>query len=354
MIHSNVHLTSTSNHALVRDDDGVYTESGMRIAPAEVRARKVAEQASRWLAFATERTRMKPHTLAAKALTSVAFSVHHGAASLAIPSKLAGTSKRQRALWALVRDPAEPWAALAVEPMAEGLVASCEGEPLGLVQSKHLGWVRPLVTFGLTVHLSKVTGSNYDGYTLGANVAFGHVGTALDLLLNALGRSGDGGSETAGGDGAPSSPVPVAEVSSTRVVSSGDGAEQMANQVASGPSNVTPSPSPLRLIVRPVPDAVRLGADPDDVVLMRRVDGTATATVSHAVRHSPGGIEWGYGGAGPADLARSVLLALACEATAERLYEAFKADVIARVPRAGGVLRAADVRAWVAAQTGLS
>ena len=348
---SNLHHPTSTGAPTVHDDGAAYTESGMRISPAEVRAREVAEQAARWLAFATERTRMKPHALAAKALVSVAFSVHHGAASLAVPSKLMGTSKRQRALWALVRDPAEPWAELNVEPTEDGLVACLGGEPLGLVQSKHLGWVRPCLSFGLTVHLSKVTGSDYDGYTLGANVAFGHVGTALDRLLNALGRSGDGGAEIAGGDGAPRSPVPVAEVSSAGVVSSGDGAAQTATQAASGPSNVTPSPSPLRLVVRPLPDAVRLGADPDDVVLMRCVDGTATATVAHAVRHSPSGIEWGYGGAGPADLARSVLLGLADEATAERLYQAFKADVIARVPRAGGVLRAADVRAWIAAQS---
>lgn len=56
-------------------------------------------------------------------------------------------------------------------------------------------------------------------------------------------------------------------------------------------------------------------------------------------------------GSGPADLARSVLLALTDEPTANRLYQRFKADVVARVPRAGGVLRAADVRDWAAAQT---
>ncbi|PAP78596.1 hypothetical protein BSZ37_00820 [Rubrivirga marina] len=86
-------------------------------------------------------------------------------------------------------------------------------------------------------------------------------------------------------------------------------------------------------------------------MLYRRIDGTAHASVPHAPRHSPTGIEWGYCGSGPADLARSVLLALTDEPTAERLYQAFKADVVARVPRAGGVLRAADVRVWVAAQT---
>ena len=66
----------------------------------------------------------------------------------------------------------------------------------------------------------------------------------------------------------------------------------------------------------------------------------------HAPRHSPTGIEWGYGGSGPADLARSVLLALTDEPTADALYQRFKAEVVASVPEVGGVLRAADVRAW--------
>jgi hypothetical protein len=260
---------------------------------------------------------MRPETILAKALTSATFSAVHRATSLAIPSKLAGTSKHQRALWALVRDPAEPWAPLDLDFTNDGITARLDEEALGTVQPKHLGWVRPLIPFGLTVHLARVTGSETEGYTLGANVVLGRVGEALDRLLDALGETD---SPTASGDGAAS---------------------------------VEPEPpaSPLRLVVRPDADVLRPGYDSDDVVLYRRVDGTACATVPHVPRHSPSGIEWGYVGSGPADLARSVLLALTHEATAEALYQWFKADVVARVPRAGGVLRAADVRAWVAAQT---
>ena len=196
---NNVHTSAATAH----DRGDVYTESGMRVPVAEVRARAIAEQAGRWLAFAAERTRMQPRTITAKALASVAFSVHHGASGLAVPSKLAGTSEHQRALWALVSDPAEPWAALEVEAAGGGLVASHDGRALGHVQSKHLGWVRPLLPFGLTVHLGKVTGSDYEAYTLGCNVVFGHVGPSLDRLLAALGTSGD-----SGGDGAPAGPMP--------------------------------------------------------------------------------------------------------------------------------------------------
>ncbi len=298
-------------------DDGAPTVSATRPTPDEARATEIAEQAGRWLAFATDRTRMRPETLLAKALTSATFSTLHRASSLAVPSKLAGTSKHQRALWALVRDPAEPWCPLALDVTPETVTASLGDEALGAVQPKHIGWVRPLVPFGLTAHLARVTGSETEGYTLGCNVVLGHVGEALDRLLDALGET-EG--PATGGDGAAS-------------------------------AEPEPPTSPLRLVVRPEADVLRPGYDPDDVVLYRRIDGEACASVAHVPRHSPTGIEWGYLGSGPADLARSVLLSLTDEPTAEALYQRFKADVVARVPRAGGVLRAADVRAWAAAQS---
>ena len=100
--------------------------------------------------------------------------------------------------------------------------------------------------------------------------------------------------------------------------------------------------------IRPEYEAIT--GDAEDVVLWRTAEGVARASVPHAARHSPTGIEWGYGGSGPADLALSVLLALADERAADALYQRFKDEVVARVPETGGVLRAADVRAWVERQ----
>ena len=336
---TNVHTTPT-----VHDAGDHYTESGMRIPAAEVRARSIAEQAHRWLAFAAERTRMQPRTLTAKALQSTAFSVHRGASSFAVPSKLTGTSKHQRALWRLVSDPAEPWARLEIDAVGDGLTASHDGAALGLVQGKHLGWIRPLVPFGLTVHLARITGHDYEGYTLGCNVVFGGVGTALDGLLTALGESGD-----SGGDGAPESPVAVAVTKPVSDTPSGDGAAQSARRNV----QVTPTapPRPLRLVVRPEHEALA-ASDPDDVVLYRRIDGTACATCAHVARHSPTGFDWGLssGRAGRADLALSVLTRLVGAELADEHAAAFAVQVVARIPRAGGLLRAADVRDWVAAQ----
>ena len=38
-------------------------------------------------------------------------------------------------------------------------------------------------------------------------------------------------------------------------------------------------------------------------------DGRRVGVLHHIVRHSPTGLTWGYGGSGPADTARSLLIA---------------------------------------------
>lgn len=78
--------------------------------------------------------------------------------------------------------------------------------------------------------------------------------------------------------------------------------------------------------------------DGGDIVL-RRVDGRPTTNVPRqVVYHSPSGFEWGYGGSGPADLALNILLLFTDEATARQLYQDFKWEFVARVPREGGVI----------------
>ena len=299
---------------------GLWTSAGTHIPAADGLAQRIAREAERWLALATEHTRMRPDTLAAKAFGACAFSVQRQASSLAVPSKLTGTSRHQPRLRALAGDPTAQWAALDLDAVDDGLRVSRDGALLGLVQSKHLGWVRPLLPFGLTVHLSRVTGTGGRHYRLGCNVAFGHVGDALRRLADGLSETG------------------------------GDGAQHPA------PSGGAPGSSALRLVVPgearsigvPVrPEYEALTGDPEDVVLWRTLEGEAHASIPHAARHSPTGIEWGYGGSGPADLALSVLLALADEQTANALYHRFEHEVLASVPEAGGVLRAANVRGWI-------
>lgn len=66
------------------------------------------------------------------------------------------------------------------------------------------------------------------------------------------------------------------------------------------------------------------------------------------VNHSPDGFGWGYGGSGAAQLA----LALLCDATgddevAQKFYQAFKFDVVAKLKRGAWELTADYVLDWV-------
>ena len=315
-----------------RRTDDVRTPAGTRIPADEVRARRVAREAERWLAFALGRTRMRPRTLTAKALSACAFSVHHGTRGLAVPSKLVGTSWHQGLLGELARETktasgtGAPWHPLDLNADGGRVVASHRGRPLGEVQRKHVPWVLPLVPFGLGLRLTRVTGTGGTGargraVRLGCNVAFVGVGETLAAVADGL--------AVTSGDSAAGTP----ETGLRLVVPTGDPAE---GSVADDPP-----------VVRVLPEAESLTGESDDVVLWRTLEGVAHASVPHVVRHSPTGIEWGYLGSGPSDLALSVLSALAGGRAARALYQRFKAEVVARVPEEGGVLRAAEVRAWV-------
>lgn len=64
-------------------------------------------------------------------------------------------------------------------------------------------------------------------------------------------------------------------------------------------------------------------------VVVRIRDGKQEP-LQHLVYHSPDGFEWGYGGSGPADLARSILAdAVGEENAIAPLYQAFKWEYVA-------------------------
>ena len=295
---------------VVRDRATSYTA----VPPDEAHLGVLSRETERWLTFAVERTRMTPRVVTAKALSCLAYSVHRGARSLAVPSKLTGTREHQRRLWELVRAGYRPYEALGLDlASTDGITVTYDGDPIGAVQTKHVPWARPLVPFGLTVHLARVTGSDREGWTLGVNVVFGNVGEALGKLLDALGTSGDGHA----GDGQTGA-VPV-----------------------------------VRAIPRPAVECLPSTTLPEplDVVLYRTVDGRACASLEHIVRHSPTGLDWARIGAGCADLALSILTRVAGVHVAEQHYVDFHHEVVAALPFAGGVLRAEDVRRWLSAQS---
>ena len=251
------------------------------------RTQALAAEAAAWAKHAHGAGGLTPDAVSAKALDGLTLSITAGFNRLALPSKLVGTKARRDAVLALAATGPAAGTALDLTGDGELVVALWAGRPLGFVQSKHRPWATPLVGLGLRLHVLAVTGLDDPKKTPGVNVGFTGVGAALDRLL---------GTARAAGDGAAGS-------------------------------------SP---------------ADPDDVRLYRDDRGVARTSIPVMVRHSRTGIEWGYVGDGPADLALSVLARFATATDAEALYRVFEAEVVARVPYTGGVLRADRVRAWLA------
>lgn len=64
--------------------------------------------------------------------------------------------------------------------------------------------------------------------------------------------------------------------------------------------------------------------------------------------HSPTGLEWGYGGSGPSQLAWCMLRECGLtQPQAAKLYMQFKADVVANLPRDGFTLTVKQIMDWV-------
>ena len=71
----------------------------------------------------------------------------------------------------------------------------------------------------------------------------------------------------------------------------------------------------------------------------------------HIVLHSPTGMEWGYGGSGPADLALSILCHyLGDRRLAENLHQQFKSDFVTGFPRGGWRLSGEQIYRWLVHQ----
>lgn len=62
--------------------------------------------------------------------------------------------------------------------------------------------------------------------------------------------------------------------------------------------------------------------------------------------HSPSGFNWGYAGSGPAQLALAILLEVIPREYAERLYQDFKFEFVARLPQ-GDFEREINLEAWI-------
>lgn len=101
-----------------------------------------------------------------------------------------------------------------------------------------------------------------------------------------------------------------------------------------------------------------------DIVLDRDDDGNVHITVPRTVRHyATDDLDWGYIGPATAELALNILNWILppgvdgepgircdegeCSAVAWRLHRTFMAEMLVRVPYAGGCLYEREVRRWV-------
>lgn len=87
-----------------------------------------------------------------------------------------------------------------------------------------------------------------------------------------------------------------------------------------------------------------------DFVCVRTPEGARFNIPQIHVRHSPTGMEFGYGGSGPADFALNILCHFMTveEAGEWGLYQEFKHEVVARIDQErGGVIRREDVLDWI-------
>jgi hypothetical protein len=88
--------------------------------------------------------------------------------------------------------------------------------------------------------------------------------------------------------------------------------------------------------------------DTGNVVSVER-DGRLRPLI-HRMQHSPTGLEWGYGGSGPADLARSILWDHLNYEPEGGLYQDFKWAFVARWQGNTWELTSQEIDAWLAAR----
>lgn len=70
-------------------------------------------------------------------------------------------------------------------------------------------------------------------------------------------------------------------------------------------------------------------------------------------KHSPTGFEAGYGGSGPAQLALAITADVLGDHDAQDVYQEYKREVIANLPREGFSITAASVEEWAKSQEGV-
>lgn len=142
---------------------------------------RLVNEAKLWSRFAEEHSNLTKHRLQGIAMDALAFSINHGAKSLAIPSKLVGVMEAQDVLEAIVELGESRVQPLAVEPESGKICVYYGNTRLGWIWAKH-GWLWPLLAAGAKVFMTRVTGTDETWKSLGCNVCIAHVAAAIRIV----------------------------------------------------------------------------------------------------------------------------------------------------------------------------
>lgn len=92
----------------------------------------------------------------------------------------------------------------------------------------------------------------------------------------------------------------------------------------------------------------------DDIVCSRTAREKAVINIPQKIKfHSPTGMEFGYGGSGPSDLAFNICTQYANSNvegfmdSVRQVYQDFKWEFIAKMPWEGGTISGAAIREWL-------
>lgn len=86
----------------------------------------------------------------------------------------------------------------------------------------------------------------------------------------------------------------------------------------------------------------------EDFYFEKHKSGLRKTNVPRIVSRHSDVYDWGYGGAGPADLALNILLNVTNdEPFSMTHYQSFKWDFVSQIPDSGGIIRMRDIRVWL-------
>lgn len=96
-------------------------------------------------------------------------------------------------------------------------------------------------------------------------------------------------------------------------------------------------------------DKINFDVDTSDVSFWRDDEQTPHTNIPIIkLHHSPDGIEWGYGGYGPADFAFNILLLFTSNLKeAFVMHQDFKWKFIAGAPKVGGTIKNEHIKNWI-------